>query len=94
VVVIGRENTGIPLSRNYGYTLQTDSNYLQIRKGVCCFHGTRELETTLTIDISHFNIIPDVNACLRTREKYEMRRLVQIVSAAFSNPSTLLMVWV
>jgi hypothetical protein len=72
--------------------LQTDSNYLQIRKGVCCFHDA--WETTLTVDISHFNIIPDVNARLRTRENYEMRRLVQIVSAAFSNPSTLLMVWV
>ena len=59
---------------------------------MCCFHGA--WETTLIVDISHFNIIPDVNACLRTCENYEMRRLVQIVSAAFSNPSTLLMVWV
>jgi hypothetical protein len=49
---------------------------------------------TLTVVISHFNVIPNVNARLRTRENYEMRRLVQIVSAAFSNPSMLLMVWV
>jgi hypothetical protein len=94
VVVIGRENTGILLSRNYGYALQTDSNYLQIRKGMCHFHGAWKLEMTLTVVISHFNVIPDVNARLCTRENYETRRLVQIVSAAFSNPSMLLMVWV
>jgi trehalose-6-phosphatase len=58
----------------------------------CVFSLACAWETTsLTVYISNFN---NINARLRTREKYEMRRLVQIVSAAFSNPSKLRTVWI
>ena len=32
-------------------------------------------------------MVPNINARFRQREKYEKRRLIQIISAAFSNPS-------